>query len=224
MSTKVIAMIPARLGSQRLKQKNLLEIDGTPIVKRAMLKAKSMDCFDEVWANSDADQIGKLAAEAGVPFHKRPEALAGPDTTSEDFVYEFLQNHPCDYLVQLHAIAPLVTRSEINAFTRQLIEEDYNTLLSGVEEQIQCMMDDKPLNFSRNGMDATQELRPIQRISWSVTGWNAATYMAAYKAASCATFHGKLGFFTLTRPSGFVIKYQEDYQIAVAMAAAGLGE
>lgn len=224
MAPKIIAMIPARLGSQRLKQKNLLHVKGEPIVLRAMRKAKSMACFDEVWANSDADAIEDLANEAGIAFHRRPAELANSTATSEDFVYEFLQNHACDYLVQLHSIAPLITRGEIERFTQELVGKDYGTLLSGVEEQIQCMMYNEPLNFSRDGMDATQELKPIQRISWSITGWNASGYKATYEAGGCATFHGKMGFFPLTRPSGLVIKHEDDYKMAVAMAEAGLGE
>jgi CMP-N-acetylneuraminic acid synthetase len=224
MSPKIIAMIPARLGSQRLKEKNMLQINGEPIVLRAMRKAKSMNCFDEVWANSDADEVGALAAQAGVDFHKRPSELASSTATSEDFVHEFLKKHPCDYLVQLHSIAPLITRDEISRFAQELVNGGFGTLLSGVEEQIQCMMDDEPLNFSRDGMDATQALKPVQRISWSITGWDAKSYLATYEAGGCATFHGKLGFFPLTRPSGLVIKYNEDYRMAAAMAAAGLGE
>ena len=37
MAPKIIAMIPARLGSQRLKEKNLLEIDGSPIVLLSLI-------------------------------------------------------------------------------------------------------------------------------------------------------------------------------------------
>lgn len=224
MTAKTIAMIPARLGSQRLKQKNLLEIGGMPIYQRQLRKVKGMSCFAELWANSDADRIGELAAAEGVPFHKRPAELASSETTSEDFVYEFLKAHPCDYLVQVHSIAPLLTRDEIARFTETLISGGYDTLLSGVDEQIQCMMNDVPLNFSKDGMDATQELVPIQRISWSLTGWRTASYMAAYEARACATFNGKMGFFGLSRPSGLVIKYEEDYQMAKAMADAGIGE
>jgi CMP-N-acetylneuraminic acid synthetase len=224
MSVKTIAMIPARLGSQRLKQKNLLEIGGEPIYARALRKAKGLACFDELWANSDADLIGELAAAEGVPFHKRPASLAGSETTSEDFVYEFLTAHPCDYLVQIHSIAPLLTRDEITRFTETLTGGEHDTLLSGVNEQIQCLMKDEPLNFSKDGMDATQELVPVQRISWSLTGWRTASYLETYEAGGCATFHGRMGFFGLTRPSGLVIKYEEDYQMAKAMAEAGIGD
>lgn len=224
MTVRTIAMIPARLGSQRLTQKNLLEIGGVPLYTRALRKVKDLPCFSEVWANSEADQIGALAAAEGVPFHKRPDHLGSSSATSEDFVYEFLKAHPCDYLVQIHSIAPLLTRNEIGAFTEELTTGGHDTLLSGVNEQIQCMMNDEPLNFSRTLMDATQELAPIQRISWSITGWRRESYLATFEQKGCATFHGKMGFFNLSRPSGLVIKYQEDYDMAKAMAAAGIGD
>lgn len=224
MTDRIIAMVPARLGSQRLKQKNLLEIDGVPLIVRALRKARDLGIFAEVWANSDADLVGELAAAEGVPFHKRPEALGSNTATSEDFVYEFLKAHPCDYLVQIHSIAPLLTGDEIRRFAETLSAGAHDTLLSGVNEQIQCMMDNTPLNFSKDGMDATQELVPIQRISWSITGWRAASYIETFDAGGCATFHGRMGFFNLSRPSGLVVKYEEDYLMVKAMAEAGIGE
>lgn len=221
---KVIAMIPARLGSQRLKQKNLLEIDGIPLIVRQMRKVRSLSCFDEVWVNSESEVFGDLAQVEGVPFHKRPEELGGPDVTSEHFVEEFLSKHPCDFLVQVHSIAPLVTGEEIETFTSKLVNTSYNTLLSGVNEQIQCLYEDQPINFSMELMDATQELRPIQRISWTLTGWNAKSYREQFANKKCATFHGQIGFFPLSRMSGLVVKYEEDYQMVKALAEAGHGQ
>lgn len=221
---KVIAMIPARLGSQRLKQKNLLEIGGVPMIVRQMRKIKSLGCFDEVWVNSEAEVFGDLARAEGVPFHKRPDALGGSDVTSEHFVEEFLSQHPCDYLVQVHSIAPLLKVSAIEDFTQELAKGDYETLLSGVNEQIQCLYGGKPINFSLDLMDATQELQPVQRVSWSLTGWNAKTYRERFAARQCATFHGRLGFFPLSRTCGMVVKTEEDYKIVKVLAEAGYGQ
>lgn len=221
--SRVIAMIPARLGSQRLKQKNLLEILGVPMIVRAMRKAAALPCFDEVWVNSESDVFGDLARAEGIPFHKRPAELGGNETTSEHFVHEFLKAHPCDWLVQVHSIAPLLTSAEISAFVEQLTAGAHETLLSGVNEQIQCMMADRPLNFSFDLMDATQILEPIQRISWSITGWNAKSYVETFEKGGCATFHGRVGFFPLSKPSGMVVKVDEDYRVVKALADAGFG-
>ncbi|MEX1122714.1 MAG: hypothetical protein WED82_11300 [Balneolales bacterium] len=217
-------MIPARLGSERLKQKNLLCIKSVPLIVRALRKTRDLGIFSEVWANSDAKEVGELAAAEGVYFHKRPIALSLSTASSEDYVYEFLKAHPCEYLIQIHSIAPLLTADEIRSFTKELVSSEYDTLLSGVNEQIQCMIQEKPLNFSNSCMDATQDLIPIQRITWSITGWRASSYIKTREAGHCATFNGKLGFFNLSRPSGMVIKYEEDFLIIKALAEAGIGE
>lgn len=220
---KTICMIPARYGSKRLKVKNLLEIDGVPMIVRAMRKALALDCFDEVWVNSESDVFGDLAKSEGVNFHKRPEELSVDSATSEVFVHEFLKNHDCDYLIQMHSIAPLLSRDEIKAFVAEMETGKHDTLLSGVDEQIHCMMSCKELNFNFADMGMTQALEPIQRLSWSLTGWKPQSYIREHEAGRCATFHGNIGFFPLSRTSGWVVKYDEDYQALKALAEAGIG-
>jgi len=48
MKTKSIAMIPARMGSQRLPKKNLALLDGVPLINRAIRKCREAGCFDEI--------------------------------------------------------------------------------------------------------------------------------------------------------------------------------
>jgi len=102
----ITAMIPARMGSQRLKQKNLREVDGVPLITRAVRLSHDAGIFNEVWVNSEHPTFQKIAQQEGVKFHQRPPKLADNDATSEDFVYEFLKSHECDYLFQVHSIAP----------------------------------------------------------------------------------------------------------------------
>lgn len=223
MMGKVIAMIPARMGSKRLKVKNLLEIDGVPMIVRAMRKAMAMDCFDEVWVNSESDVFGDLAKAEGVSFHKRPDELSVDSATSEVFVHEFLKAHDCEYLIQVHSIAPLLHPDEISAFVTEMKTGKYDTLLSGVDEQIHCMMGCKELNFNFTDMGMTQALEPIQRLSWSLTGWKASSYVEEHEAGRCATFHGRIGFFPLSKLSGWVVKVDSDYQALKTLAEAGQG-
>ena len=89
---KVIAMIPARMGSQRLKQKNLRMFNGLPLITHAIRKTKNVKLFDEVWVNSEHVAFQKIAEEENVNFYKRPEELANNTATSEDFIYYFLKN------------------------------------------------------------------------------------------------------------------------------------
>jgi len=210
----MIAMIPARMGSQRLKQKNLKPLQGIPLITHAIRKAKTAGIFDEIWVNSEHPAFGEIARDEGVSFHRRPDKLANNTATSEDFVYEFLTKHPCDYLVQVHSIAPLLTTEQVIEFSNTLLKGDMDVLLSGVNEQIECMCQDKPVNFSFVSKTNSQELKPVQRITWSITGWKTSCYMKAYTSGECATYAGKVRFFPIDRMAGHIIKTLEDLQLA----------
>ena len=212
-----IAMIPARMGSQRLKQKNLREIGGVPLIVRAIRKCQAAGVFDEIWVNSEHEAFGALAEAEGARFHKRPEALADHVATSEQFVHEFFQAHPCERLFQVHSIAPLLSATDTTAFVRAMEAGDFDVMLSCVHEQIECALRDQPVNFTFAEKANSQDLDPIQRITWSITGWRRSSYLSAAEEGRTATYAGKVGFYPINRLGGHIIKTEEDLQIAEAL-------
>ena len=213
----IIAMIPARMGSQRLKQKNLRELGGVPLITRAIRKCIQSGVFDEIWVNSEHPGFGDIALSEGVNFHQRPEHLGNNIATSEQFIAEFLDKHPCDYVVQVHSIAPLLSISDIKEFVIKLKEGEHDCLLSAESIQIECAYSEQPVNFSFSEKSNSQDLIPVQRISWSITGWKRNTYLNATKEGKCATYAGKVGFHTVDHLASHVIKTEEDLQFAEAL-------
>jgi len=210
-------MIPARMGSQRLKQKNLREINGIPLITHAIQKCIAAGIFDEIYVNSEHPAFGEIASKEGVKFHRRPEKLADNTATSEDFIYEFLKVHTCDYLFQVHSIAPLLTAIQVAEFVKVMIKSDYDVLLSVVNELIECTINGKPINFSFDEKTISQELLPIQRITWSITGWKPEVFINAVEAGKCATYAGNVGFHPIDRLAGHIIKTEKDLTIAAAL-------
>lgn len=212
-----IAMIPARMGSQRLKKKNLLPLNGIPLIRRAVRRCQAAGCFDAIYVNSENEEFAAHAEAEGAVFHKRPEALGSNDATSEDFVAEFLRAHDCERVFQVHSIAPLANASGIRDFVEYASSGSFDTVLSCVEEQIECALDGKPVNFTFDQKTNSQELQPVQRITWSLSAWQRDVYLDAYEKGSCATYAGRTGFYALDRSSGIVIKRQEDLDMAEAL-------
>ena len=221
---KTLAMIPARLGSQRLAKKNLRLLGGIPLITRAIRRCLRAGVFSEVWVNSEASVFGEIAAAEGVRFHQRPPELGNHSATSEEYIAEFLRQHECDYLVQVHSIAPLLTVQQIRSFAAQLETGNCDALLSYVPEQIECAYRDQPVNFSFETKTNSQELQPLQRISWSITGWRRSTYLEAAAAGRCATYAGRIGFHAVDRLAGHVIKTQDDLRMAEALLPLRTGE
>jgi CMP-N-acetylneuraminic acid synthetase len=212
-----LAMIPARMGSQRLKQKNFREIDGIPLITRAIRKCKEATVFDQIWVNSEHPAFGEIAAAEGVWFHRRPEALGNNQATSEQFVAEFLQQHDCELFFQVHSIAPLLTAGQVRDFVTAMEQGGYDVMLSYEPIQIECAYDGQPVNFTWDQKTNSQDLKPVQRITWSITGWRRAAYLAALQGAQCATYAGRVGFFPVDHLAALVIKTEADLRLAEAV-------
>lgn len=210
-------MIPARMGSQRLKKKNLRELAGVPLITRAIRKCLAAGCFDEVWVNSEHPDFGTIARDEGVGFHQRPESLGDNQSTSEQYIAEFLQMHTCENLFQVHSIAPLLTLEDIRNFANAMIQGNFDCLLSVEEIQIECAFRGQPVNFTFSEKTNSQDLDPIQRVSWSITAWRRESYLKAVETGSCATYSGAVGFYPVNRLAAHVIKTEEDLQFAEAV-------
>lgn len=71
------AFVPARGGSERLPGKNLAEVGGISLVKRALLRGMQADCRMVLSTDSGAIETEALSVGA-VQIHRRPAHMAGP--------------------------------------------------------------------------------------------------------------------------------------------------
>ena len=70
--TDIIAMIPARIGSTRLKMKNLALVKGMPLIYYAIRAAQDSGVFDRIVINSDHEIFRDIALRYEVEFYHRP--------------------------------------------------------------------------------------------------------------------------------------------------------
>ena len=62
---KLIAMIPARLGSKRVLKKNLRLLNGRPLISYNIETAVKTGLFDDVYVNSESDIFSEIAYRYG---------------------------------------------------------------------------------------------------------------------------------------------------------------
>jgi hypothetical protein len=130
--------------------------------------------------------------------------------------------HECDLLFQVHSIAPLLSVEDVTRFVTEMTTTRVDCMLSYEAVQIECALDGQQINFTFDAKTNSQELRPVQRITWSITGWRRATYLDAVARGQCATYSGQVGFFPVSRLAAHVIKTEEDLRMAEALLGAGL--
>ena len=214
---KIVAMIPARLSSKRIKNKNLRLLDGKPLICHVMSKAKESGVFDEIYVNSEADIFADICKEYGVKFYKRSKELAKDDATNDLFLYDFINNIACDIVIQINPTSPLILVEDIQKFVKTMLEHDYDTLHSVKEEQIEGIFKNKPLNFDQlKEMPPSQDLEPVMLFSSGIMGWKIDKYRNNMEKYGSATYggDGKTGYITLCGFATIDIDDEVDFQMA----------
>ena len=213
---KTVAMIPVLLGSTRIPDKNLIYVDGYPIAHYVVNACREAGCFDEIYINSEHDEIEALAKWLGVKFFRRDPGAGGSRCimksksrqcestrcqTHDHFLYTFMKAIGPDILVQVHTTSPLLRPATIRAFAERTQQGGEDSLFSVEERHTETLHDGKPLNFSLSHKTPTQSLPPVQSISWALSAWRVPSFIASYDrndpGENGPTFCGRVGYFPL---------------------------
>lgn len=209
-----IAMIPARMGSERLKMKNLVLLEGEPLIGHTIRAAKESGVFDRIVVNADHPVFREIAEQYDVQFYHRPERLASSSTRSDDVIYDFMEKHPAAYVAWVNPISPLQPAEEVAAVIRYFIDEHLDSLITVRQEQVHCNFRDEPLNYNPLEKFArTQDLEPLERFVYSVMMWRTRTFMETYRQNGYALLFGKMGFYPVSWLSTIIIKYEADIRL-----------
>ncbi len=134
---KVLAIIPARGGSKRLPQKNILDLNGKPLIAWTIESALQSKYIDKVIVSTDSLAIKKISEKYGaeVPFI-RPESLSTDIASSIDVIKHALSfyHNKFDYVVLLQPTSPLRIFSDIDS-AFELITKEVKAVVSVCETE-----------------------------------------------------------------------------------------
>lgn len=212
---KITAMIPVRLGSERLKSKNLVLINGKPMAQYAVEAAIDAGIFDRVVINSEAEIMAGIARQLGVEFYQRDSALAQSDTRSDDVVNDFMQNNSSDITVWVNTTSPLQTGNEICQALNYFVAQSLDSMFTVYPEPVHCMLGDStPCNFDLNALFVkTQDLTPVKRFVYSVMAWKNEVFKRQFQLNGYAIFCGRTGVFPVSKATSLIVKTQQDIEL-----------
>jgi len=212
---KLVAMIPARLGSKRVKKKNIRDMAGKPMIYYAIKAAIDAKIFDEIYVNTESDTIGTIGQKLGVKYYKRPENLAQDNIKNEEFMFDFLTNIETEYVFMINPTSPLISPQEIRQFVQKMLNTKVDTMFSVKEIKAQAFYKNKAINFSTKKPHlSSQEIDPIYSVQWAVTGWKAKTFLKTFKQKDFAVYSGEVGQFVLSAYSSIGVDFEEDFILA----------
>ena len=211
---RMIAMIPARLGSKRIPKKNLRYLGDKPLIQYPIDLALQIPEFESVWVNTESEELGRAAETMGARFHKRPPEFSADNCTNREFTYHFMCQHECDYVIMVNSTSPLLSVDTIQRFIQFTNEHDYDTILSTVSEKAESFYMGKALNFDLKQKVNSQMLEPIEKTVWALTAWKRETFMKLEQEGICPVFGGVLKTFPIPKDESCDLDTEEDWHIA----------
>jgi CMP-N-acetylneuraminic acid synthetase len=129
---KILALIPARGNSKRIKNKNLRNLNGKPLIFWSIDAAKKSKYIKEICVTSDSQAILEYSKKKKIKTILRPKKLANDIIHAEKAMihaYQFL-NEKFDYVIMLQPTSPLRATKHIDEAIEKIYYSKKDSLLS----------------------------------------------------------------------------------------------
>jgi CMP-N-acetylneuraminic acid synthetase len=133
---KNICIIPARGGSKRIPNTNIVDFHGKPMLAYTIEAAIKSGLFgQEIYVSSDSEKILKIAKRYKVKTIKRPAAISGDKAGLESAVLHLLENagaNRFDNLCLMMPNCPLRSSVDVRNSYKSFLKSKASTLMSVV--------------------------------------------------------------------------------------------
>lgn len=129
-SCNSVALIPARKGSNRIKNKNIKKLDGIPVISYSIKLAIQSKLFKTVIVSTDCIKIAKICRKYGAKiFFLRPKYLSSNNVGTVEVLSHFANflkksNVKIKYICCIYPVAPLIN-SELLKKAYFLIKKNF---------------------------------------------------------------------------------------------------
>lgn len=158
----VVSMIPIKLNSERVKDKNIrLFFDGKPLVRFIAEAVLESRFIDEAYVFCSSSRIKDYLPD-GIKFLRRPDFLDGNDYNCNDIIREFMKVIDADVYSVNHATAPFTLSSSIDRCIEAAGSgRGYDSAFLVRKMQAFFWSHGKAVNFDLQHFPRTQDLEPV---------------------------------------------------------------
>lgn len=155
---KVTAIIPIKMNSKRLPNKNLLYLGDQTLLENIcniLLKSKNIN---EIYVYSSSNYLESLLP-VGVKFLERSKELDSDETSMNQILKNFSEKIISDIYILVHSTAPFISVDSINNGIEAVLSGKFDSSFS-VKLLNEFIWDDyKPINYNLDNIPRTQDLK-----------------------------------------------------------------
>tara|TARA_B100001057_G_C22694043_1_gene888971 strand:+ start:203 stop:898 length:696 start_codon:yes stop_codon:yes gene_type:complete len=162
--SKIIALLPMKANSERVKGKNFKYFGGKPLFKWILETLISIELIDEIVINTDAintiESFGLINNK--ITLRDRKKSICGDDVSMNKVIHDDIKNTNADIYIMTHTTNPLLTSNTIKKaidIYKEKIQDGYDSVFTVNKIQTRfydtnCM----PINHNPKILQKTQDL------------------------------------------------------------------
>lgn len=224
MVGKRICTICARGGSKGVKNKNIRDMLGKPLIAYSLIQARESRLFDAIGVSSDSDMILSVAKEWGVEYLiKRPNELALDQSAKVPVIrhavltIEGITGQKFDTTVDLDATSPLRNVSDITECIRLLENYGHCNVITATPSHRSPYFNMVELEGNNIPQLSKKLMTPVVRrqdaprcfdMNASIYVWNRETLMQ-----QDSLFHDTTGLYIMPAERSLDIDQELDFEI-----------
>jgi CMP-N-acetylneuraminic acid synthetase len=164
--TRIVAIVPMRHESERVKGKNYRPLGGEPLYHHIVSSLLACEQIDEVVIDTDSPLIAADAGSAfpGVRVLPRPDHLLGGDVPMNEVLLNDVEEIGADLYLQTHSTNPLLRPETIEAALSAFLQsrEEYDSLFTVTALHTRLWTPDGgAINHNPGILLRTQDLPPV---------------------------------------------------------------
>lgn len=153
-------MVPIKMNSKRLPNKNIMEIKGKPLVEWTVSALNKVEAIDEIIVYCSDGIIDNYIKSP----HKtiiRPTELDEDDKNIKHIVKSLLEVEHADIWVIQHATSPFIRPETISEMLEKVMTGTYHSSFATIRHQKYAWYMGEPLNFKPDDIGLTQTTEPV---------------------------------------------------------------
>jgi CMP-N-acetylneuraminic acid synthetase len=197
---KIVAIIPIKKNSERIKKKNFKIINGKPFYRFLLDKLKKCN-FDEVYIDSDSEIIKNYCNKNNFKFISRLKKLSGNNANGNDLINYHQKIINADVYFQLFVTAPLLSVSTINKCIDIMKKNNkFDSILTSRSLYTWFWFKKNPVNYNPKILPRSQDCKPVIQETTGLYG---------IRKAALKKFKARIG----NKPYFYDVPYQEALDI-----------
>lgn len=154
---KLVAVIPVRAGSQRVKDKNFRPFAGKSLLEHKLDIIKNLP-VEDIIINTDSEEAIAMAKAAGVSYHRREPYYASSQCSNSEFHHYLAKVTDAENILIAQVTAPLISPESYLQAIDAFYKNDCDSLMSVRVLKEFIWYKNKPLNYSLENTPNSQDL------------------------------------------------------------------